>query len=173
MKHNHPFTIGERVWDDNKCEWATVSMFGGSEDEGSNFLVLKNDNGELWESLYADVYQIAPGLRTACSGDVVCYEHNETRDEYTYYCPELQENMFGIELINAFDADTKNGTASELAKALQDCVFACPEVDNSVPVFVEDENGRLENITHIWYDQTRHMIRLTVGGVEFNDSEEE
>ena len=174
MKHNHPFTIGERVWDDNTCQWATVSMFGcGSEEEGTNFLVLKNDNGELWEALYADVYQIAPGLRTACSGDVVCYEHNETRDEYTYYCPELQENMFGFELVNDFDADIKDGTACELAKALQDCVFACPEADNSVPVFVEDENGRLENITHIWYDPTRHMIRLTVVGVEFNDAEED
>ena len=138
MKHNHPFTIGEKVWDDNTCQWATVSMFGGSEDEGSNFL-----------------------------------EHKETEDGYPYYCPELQENMFGTELVNDFDADIKDGTACELAKALQDCVFACPEADNSVPVFVEDENGRLENITHIWYDPTRHMIRLTVGGVEFNDAEED
>ena len=158
MKHNHPFTIGEKVWDDNTCQWATVSMFGGSEDEGSNFLVLKNDRGEL---------------RRSRSGDIVCYEHKETEDGYPYYCPELQENMFGIELVNDFDADIKDGTACELAKALQDCVFACPEADNSVPVFVEDENGRLENITHIWYDPTRHMIRLTVVGVEFNDAEED
>ena len=53
MKHNHPFFIGERVWDDNTCQWATVSMFGGSEEEGSNFLVLKNDNGDLNNMLYS------------------------------------------------------------------------------------------------------------------------
>ena len=172
MKHNHPFAIGERVWDDDRHEWAIVFMFGVGEEEGSNFLVLKNDRGELWEALYEDVYQIVPGRR-ACSGDIVCYEHKETEDGYPYYCPELQENMFGFELVNDFDADIKDGTACELAKVLQDCVFACPEADNSVPVFVEDENGRLENVTHIWYDQTRHIIRLTVGCVEFNDAEED
>ena len=155
MKHNHPFTIGEKVWDDNTCQWATVSMFGGSEDEGSNFLVLKNDNGELWEALCDDVYQIAPGLRTACSGDIVCYEHNKTEDDYPYYCPELQENFFSIELV----------------QNLQGAILASGKI--GIPVFVEDENGRLENITHIWYDPTRHMIRLTVVGVEFNDAEED
>ena len=172
MKHNHPFYIGEKVWDDNRTEWAFVSMFGGSKDEGSNFLVLENDNGELWEALYDDVYQIAPEFRTACSGDIVCYEHRETMDDYPYYCPELQENMFGIELVNVFDLDLCTGTALELAKALQDAVLADKDADNNVPVFVEDENGRLENITHIWYDPTRKMIRLTVADVEFKDAEE-
>lgn len=175
MKHNHPFFIGERVWDDNRCEWATVSMFGGSEDEGSNFLVLKNDRGELWDALYEDVYQIAEGLRTANSGDIVCYEHNETEDNYPYYCPALEENFFSIEVVKApYDADLTEGSACELAQRLQDAVLSVPGDKSALncPVFVEDENGRLENVTHIWYDHTRHMIRLTVGGVEFTDSEE-
>lgn len=169
-KHNHPFTIGERVWDDNRSEWATVSMFKGVENRGG-CLILKNDNGEIWEAEYHSVYQIAPGLRTACSGDIVCYEHNETEDEYPYYCPALQENFFGIEVIQTFDEDLKEGTAYELVQRLQDAVLASKEI--TIPVLVEDEEGRLENITHIWYDQTRGMLRLTVAGVNFVDAEEE
>ena len=174
MKHNHPFFIGERVWDDNRHEWATVSMFGGSEDDGSNFLVLKNDRGELWEALYDDVYQIAEGLRTVNTGDLVCYEHNKTQDDYPYYCPFLEENFFSFEVEGVpYDADFTEGSAYELVQKLQDAVLAIDGAEKmTVPVFVEDENGRLENITHIWYDHTRQMIRLTVGGVEFQDSEE-
>ena len=174
MKHNHPFFIGERVWDDNRHEWATVSMFGGSEDEGSNFLVLKNDNGELWEALYDDVYQIAEGLRTVNTGDLVCYEHNDTEDGYPYYCPALEENFFSFEVEKApYDAGLTEGSAYELVQNLQNCVLSIDGPKMTVPVFVEDENGRLENITHIWYDHTRQMIRLTVGGVEFHDYSED
>jgi hypothetical protein len=168
--HNHPFVIGEKVYDDYKKEWAVVSMFKGVPNE-AGCLVLKNDAGEIWEANYRNVYQIAPNLRTACSGDVVCYEHNETEDGYPYYCPELQENFFSIELVQTFDEELKEGSGYELVQNLQGAILSSGQV--SVPVFVEDENGRLENITHIWYDPTRQMIRLTVGGVEFTDSEEE
>lgn len=74
----------------------------------------------------------------------------------------------------AYDADLTEGTACELAKNLQDAVLSVPADVSALtlPVFVEDENGRLENIVHIWYDHTRQMIRLTVGDVEFQDSEE-
>ena len=73
----------------------------------------------------------------------------------------------------AYDADLKEGSAYELVLKLQDCVLSIDGAKKmTVPVFVEDENGRLENIVHIWYDHTRQMIRLTVGGVEFQDSEE-
>lgn len=170
MKHNHPFTIGERVWDDNRSEWATVSMFNTKK----NTLVLKNSNGELWDAEYRDVYQIAEGLRTVCSGDILCYEHNDTRDGYPYYCPALTENFFSIEVVEPpYDADCTEGTAYELVQKLQDAVLSIDGIQKTtVPVFVDDENGRLENVTHIWYDPTRQMIRLTVGGVEFSDSEE-
>lgn len=169
MAHNHPFFIGERVWDDYISEWATVTML-----KGDNELVLKGDGGELWDAGYTEVYQIAPGLRTACSGDIVCYEHRETDRDYPYYCPARLENFFASELVGtSYDNDFKEGSAYELVQKLQDAVLSIDGAEKmTVPVFVEDENGRLENITHIWYDPTRQMIRLTVGGVEFNDSEE-
>ena len=100
-QHNHPFVVGEKVWDDNNSEWAKVVRVGGElPEEGGGQILLESieEKGKRWLADADDVYQIAPGLRTACSGDIVCYEHNETEDEYPYYCPALQENFFSIEL---------------------------------------------------------------------------
>lgn len=168
MEHNHPFIIGEKVWDNNTLEWAFIRCLS----QDGSFVVLKNDKGKLWEAYPEDVYQIAEGLRTAASGDIVCYEHNETRDGYTYFCPALNENFFGIELVNALNMELKDGTAVELCKSIQDMMLEVPDANNDIPIFAEDENGRLENITYAWYDRSRKMIRLTVGDVEFKDAEE-
>ena len=177
MKHNHPFFIGERVWDDDNKEWANVVRVGGElPEEGGDQILLEAPDGcgMTWLADTASVYQIAEGLRTVNTGDLVCYEHNETEDNYPYYCPFLEENFFSFEVEGTpCDDDFTEGSAYELVQKLQDAVLAIDGAEKmTVPVFVEDENGRLENITHIWYDKTRHMIRLTVGGVEFNDSEE-
>ena len=178
MKHNHPFFIGERVWDDENKEWAKVVNTIGNEfpyQPSDQILLEAPDGGGMtWLTNVMSIYQIAEGLRTGNTGDIVCYEHNETEDGYPYYCPALEENFFSFEVEKApYDADFTEGSAYELVQKLQDAVLAIDGAEKmTVPVFVEDENGRLENITHIWYDHTRHMIRLTVGGVEFNDSEE-
>ena len=168
-KHNHPFVVGERVWDDSEMRWAVIAQIAPSPDEGSNFLVLKDETtGRLWEALYENVYQIAPGLRTACSGDIVCYEHNETQDDYPYYCPARQENFFSVELIETYEADTPEGTAYELVQKLQDAVLASK--NPGISVCVEDEEGRLEYIEHIWYDEQMQMIRMSLRDVVFEDA---
>ena len=167
MKHCHNFTIGERVWDDLQHKWGFVCWYGDET------LILKGDDGKLWKAEHQDVYQIAEGLRTVNTGDLVCYEHNDTEDGYPYYCPALEENFFSFEVEKApYDADLTEGSAYELVQKLQDAVLSIDGPKVTVPVYVEDENGRLENIVHIWYDHTRQMIRLTVGDVEFQDSEE-
>jgi len=119
--HHHHFSINETVFDTNFMLWARVVRVGGQlEEEGGNCVLLEpleplDEEDREWMSQLlpeqhrwgdaylepiSDVYQIAPGLRTACSGDIVCYEHNETMDDYPYYCPELDENFFSCELIN-------------------------------------------------------------------------
>ena len=177
MKHNHPFFIGEPVWGDDNKEWANVVRVGGElPEEGGDLILLEAPDGRgmTWLTDTASVYQIAEGLRTVNTGDLVCYEHNDTEDGYPYYCPFLEENFFSFEVEGVpYDDDLTEGSAYELVQKLQDAVLAIDGAEKmTVPVFVEDENGRLENITHIWYDPTRQMIRMTVGGVEFNDSEE-
>ena len=179
MKHNHPFFIGERVWDDDNKEWAKVVRVGGELlDEGGYLILLESPDGKgmTWLTDTDSVYQIAEGVRTANTGDIVCYEHNDTEDGYPYYCPALEENFFSIEVVKTpYDTDFTEGSACELARRLQDALLSVPADKSALncPVFVEDENGRLENVTHIWYDHTRHMIRLTVGGVNFEDAPEE
>lgn len=171
MKHNHPFFIGERVWDDENKEWAKVVRVGGElPEEGGDLILLEAPDGRgmTWLTDTASVYQIAEGLRTACSGDIVCYEHNETQDDYPYYCPARQENFFNFELVETYEADTPEGTAYELVQKLQDAVLASK--NPGISVCVEDEDGRLEYIEHIWYDEQMQMIRMSLRDVVFEDA---
>lgn len=70
-----------------------------------------------------------------------------------------------------FGKDITINEAYELVNALQDAVMACK--DSHIPVVIEDENGRIEHICHIWLDKERGMLRLSVAGVVFIDHEEE
>lgn len=174
MKHNHAFAVGEKVWDDENHEWARVVRVGGElPEEGGNLILLEAPDGRgmTWLTAIDSVYQIAPNLRTACSGDIVCYEHNETQDNYPYYCPAREENFFAVELIETYEADTPEGTAGELIRKLQDAVQASKNL--GISVCVEDENGRLEYIEHIWYDNEMNMIRMSLRGVVFEDVTQE
>ena len=40
---------------------------------------------------------MAWGLVDSRNENPICYEHNKTRDNYPYYNPFLDENLFGIE----------------------------------------------------------------------------
>lgn len=64
--------------------------------------------------------------------------------------------------------EIKKGTAAELIDMLN--VVIAKSKDHEVPIYVEDENGRCECITNIWYDDVRDMVRMTVSGVEFIDA---
>ena len=44
-----------------------------------------------------DLYAIAEGL-VARDGNPVCYEHQKTEDDYPYFSPYLDENLFSIEV---------------------------------------------------------------------------
>ena len=45
------------------------------------------------------LYQIAWGIKDSRTENIVCYEHNEMDDEYPYYSPYLDENLFNFEVI--------------------------------------------------------------------------
>ena len=86
-------------------------------------------------------------------------------DPVDAYFPASAFQTFYEDFEDDNDFEFKDGTSDELATALH-------SVAHSLPVFVEDENGRCEQITHMWYDEARDMIRLTISGVEFHDSED-
>lgn len=66
-----------------------------------------------------------------------------------------------------YEKDLKEGTAYELVQALQDIALAVGKVGLSV--MVEDEEGRVEHISALWYDRERDMIRMSVNDVKFED----
>ena len=62
-----------------------------------------------------------------------------------------------------------NPTPIEIATVIQQGML----VDNNPPedfgIMVEDELGECRNICHVWYDQQRGMVRLSIGETKFED----
>ena len=199
IKRNHPLTIGEKVFEVNTMyiyhitainEDGTISLSMTDDDIAEN---LKMFDCELKEEDYefvADdlaVYQFAKGIVDRRSGNPVCFEHDteigrgsedyvEGELYYPYYSPYLEENLFTFETmpteqnkpVAEFDLPTNE--LDDVITTLS--AFEVVHIDKHTPVVVEDENGRIEHITHMWFDPLRGMIRMSVKGVEFKDAEE-
>ena len=117
MKRNHELYVGERVFDCNEMlvmhvtainEDGTVELEMLGDDEQENRLMFDSELEEgdyKWTTDEPDmIYQFAKGLVDR-EGNPVCYEHNDTRDEYPYYAPYLNENLFSFEV---FDEKEEN-----------------------------------------------------------------
>ena len=111
-KRHHELFFGERVYDANTMlvyhivgfdENGLVQLGMSDGDIKENKLMF---DCELAEEEYertafpADLYQFVPGL-VARDGHPVCYEHQETEDNYPYYSPYLMENLFAFETFKA------------------------------------------------------------------------
>lgn len=122
-KRNHPLTIGEIVFDiDVMCFGvlvklkngvATINMNGIPKDkynpnlpwgwcEMENKLMFDEEiteNELMWTTDNLDnLYQVAWGVKDTRTENLVCYEHNNFEDEYPYYSPYLNENLFNFEV---------------------------------------------------------------------------
>ena len=112
-KRNHPLTVGEKVYDSDTM-WVfhihsiakdgTVTIKMTPEDIQENTDIFNDGEFDITPEEMErtvrnpdDLYQFAPNL-IARDGNGVCYEHLETRDDYPYYSPYLDENLFGIEV---------------------------------------------------------------------------
>lgn len=117
---NHPLTIGEVVFDLNKNYFgvitklengiATIDMNGKTMNglnipcgwcENENKIMFDceiTENDLVWttDDLNA-LYQVAWGVKDNRWDCLVCFEHTETRDNYPYYSPYFDENLFSIE----------------------------------------------------------------------------
>ena len=117
---NHPLTVGEVVFDLNQNYYgviveltdghAKIDMNGHAtypkpirdgwcEDENRIMMDCEIREEDLvWETddLQA-LYQMAWDVQDSRTGNVVCYEHVEFEDEYPYYSPYLEENLFYFE----------------------------------------------------------------------------
>lgn len=66
------------------------------EEDDEIVYIQVNSSGEIEET--ADrIYKLAPNRICSRCGCVVCVEHIEMDGEYPYYCPDHDENLYGIE----------------------------------------------------------------------------
>ena len=104
---NHPLFVGEKVYDCEKQYIGTIVSIKGSmvylemqgDDEQENRLMFDCEITEYelsWHSHAKNIYQFAKGI-VGRDGNPVCYEHMKTADDYPYYSPYLDENLFSIE----------------------------------------------------------------------------
>ena len=200
IKRNHPLTIGEKVFDVNMMYIYHIT--GIDHERGIVYLSMTDDDiaenlkmfdCELEEKDYTTdsdelaVYQFAKGIVDRRSGNPVCFEHDteigrgsedyvEGELYYPYYSPYLEENLFTFETMPTeqnkpvMEFDLPTNELDDVITTLS--AFEVAHIDKHTPVVVEDENGRIEHITHMWFDPLRGMIRMSVKGVEFKDAEE-
>lgn len=118
---NHPLTIGEVVFDLNKNYFgvitnlengiATIDMNGKTLDglnipcgwcEYENKMMMDCEITEddlVWTTDDLDaLYQMAWGYRDTRNFDLVCYEHQDFDDEYPFYSPYKEENLYNCEV---------------------------------------------------------------------------
>lgn len=73
-----------------------------TKDDSDIVYIQVNSSGETEET--ADrIYKIADNLICPKCGCVLLHEHGDIRDDYPYYCPDCDENMFECESVEVDD----------------------------------------------------------------------
>lgn len=120
IKRNHPLFVGEVVFDCDKMyfgvitelteNYAVIDMNGlpkGCEVkrgwcEMENRLMFDEEIKEeetKWNcDNLSNLYQIAWGIKDKRTENIVCYEHINMEEDYPYYSPYLNENLFNFEI---------------------------------------------------------------------------
>ena len=116
---NHELKFGERVFD---CDMMAFGTFVGTIIDGTAKVVLTDadialntefmgaedyedfinaiNDKSYWFTDENSLYQFAED-KVGRDNNPVCYEHNDTEDEYPYYSPYLNENLFNFEVFTA------------------------------------------------------------------------
>lgn len=104
---NHELFVGEVVFDYDmyligeitKIEDGKVWINQGKFTDFNRhcFDVEAEENPDMWVAKEESVYQIVKGKVDSREWGFICYEHNKTQDEYLYYSPILDENLFEFE----------------------------------------------------------------------------
>lgn len=102
--------IGDIVFDVEQNYWgqiveltnnkAKLVMEDWCEQENRKMFDMDITEDELeWETNNLDsLYKIAKNIIDVREGNIVCVEHNKTRDDYPYFSPYLYENLFNFEV---------------------------------------------------------------------------
>ena len=78
-----------------------VKVIKGATDRSTELIVTCEHHGETLKlAVVANlVYKVVPSATCSHCGHAVCYEADkDILKEYEYYCPDCDENMYGIEV---------------------------------------------------------------------------
>lgn len=120
VKRNHPLFVGEIVFDYNKGffgviveltdKMAVIDMNGTPKKTNIKRGWCESENRTMFDTELTEeetkwttedldaLYQIANGIKDSRTENMVCYEHTEMDDDYPYYSPYLDENLFNFEV---------------------------------------------------------------------------
>lgn len=142
----HTLKLAERVYDIDRNEWALIEAFPNGE---STFVVTNKNRtvkvrlfpfsgkGKSYLTQVENCYQIAKGK--TFQGETVCYEHLPTRNNYPYYCPSFEENLFEIELDEVPSCDVFfSGEQTENGIVYKD-LTTWNNKDDSQPIYISEE----------------------------------
>lgn len=120
-KRNHELTIGEIVFDDQHHLFGVITSIDAEKgiytldmtkkDPEHPDFDCKEENQDYFEFWIHDdiwtceeanqLYQINWKVVDCRWNKAVCYEHQKTMDNYPFYSPYLEENLFNIEVEKA------------------------------------------------------------------------
>ena len=106
------FTIGETIYipeygselplpDGTATKFTIVGINTGNTDRSTELIVTCPHGKETLKLavIASKAYKIAPSRKCSHCGHEVCFEaEKELMREYEYYCPECDENLYGIEV---------------------------------------------------------------------------
>lgn len=110
-KHIRDIKVGDRVFDCNEMRAGIVMeirlddkdrlIYKLRADDAWNKTYMDLDTEEdkaIWETEHEDnVYEFCKDRVDSRNGYPVCYEHIQMEGDYPYYCPVLDENLYGFE----------------------------------------------------------------------------
>ena len=170
-----PLAIGDTVFDCEVhlfAEIVNIDKFGFVHLDQSKTLELNKRHFDYDAELYnatwvvSDtdcLYQLVPGRVDHREGLPICYEHNTTMDNYPYYSPFLDENLFYIETKqeNSTEDVPDEGITllhEDPAFILKDSAAVARYLKDSV-LKTYQENGNNPNIL-LFLDEKRHPLTL-------------
>lgn len=102
-----PLFVGEKVYDAMMNLVCIIVAIDGDKITVSQAITIEHnqryfdldceEDGMSWETYNQYVYQFVPNKCDSRENMPICYEHEEMEDDYPYYSPYLDENLFSFE----------------------------------------------------------------------------
>lgn len=97
MAHEHEFYKGEKLFDYLHYRNCRFVRFVDNGKNSPKSVALVECGFYIWKVPTTALYQYVPNRVCSRTHSPICYEHHYTEDNYPYFCPMLEENLFEFE----------------------------------------------------------------------------